>query len=159
MMKKIFFLFSLVLSTLFAAAQPPAGDAAKGTVYGGAMPSGNTVTVQQLQSLMNAKVASRQIRTKISGVVVEVCKKEGCWVKLQSPDGTVTVRMKDESFKVPLALNGKNVIVDGIVEVKETSVAELKHLAQDAGKSKVEIDAIKQPKKEVSVIAKSVQVV
>jgi hypothetical protein len=35
----------------------------------------------------------------------------------------------------------------------------LKHLAEDAGKSKAEIDAIKQAKREIVVEAKSVQVV
>jgi hypothetical protein len=159
MMKKIFFLFSLILSSLFAVAQPPAGDATKGTVYGEKMPGGSVVTVQQLHNLMNAKSSARQIRTKISGVVAEVCKKEGCWIKIQSPDGTTMVKMKDHSFKVPLSLNGKNVIIDGIVEIKETPVSELKHLAEDAGKSKAEIDAIKQAKREIVVEAKSVQVV
>jgi hypothetical protein len=43
--------------------------------------------------------------------------------------------------------------------MKTTSVAELKHYAEDAKKSKEEIDAIKEPKKEIRVMAKGIVVV
>jgi hypothetical protein len=51
------------------------------------------------------------------------------------------------------------VIIDGKVELKTTSVAELKHYAEDAKKSKEEIDAIAKPEKEVRVLAKGIVVV
>lgn len=68
------------------------------------------------------------------------------------------VRMKDHSYFVPLALNGKEVVIDGIAEEKTTSVAQLKHYAEDANKSKAEIDAIKEPKREIVVQAKGILV-
>ncbi|HJV20168.1 MAG TPA: hypothetical protein VJ552_09855 [Sediminibacterium sp.] len=40
-----------------------------------------------------------------------------------------------------------------------TSVDELKHYAADAKKSKAEIDAITQPKKEIRLVAKGIKVV
>jgi hypothetical protein len=40
--------------------------------------------------------------------------------------------------------------------MKTTSVAELKHYAEDAKKTQAEIDAIKEPKKEVRVTAKGI---
>jgi hypothetical protein len=43
--------------------------------------------------------------------------------------------------------------------MKTTSVAELKHYAEDAKKSQAEIDAIKEPQKEVRVTAKGIVIV
>lgn len=68
------------------------------------------------------------------------------------------VKMKGHSFFVPLALNGKEVVIDGMAEEKETSVEQLKHYAEDANKTKEEIAAIKEPKKEIIVEAKGVLV-
>jgi len=43
--------------------------------------------------------------------------------------------------------------------MKTISVAELKHYAEDAKKSKEEIDAIKEPQKEMKITAKGITVV
>ena len=45
-----------------------------------------------------------------------------------------------------------------MAEEKETSVEQLKHYAEDANKTKEEIAAIKEPKKEIIVEAKGVLV-
>jgi hypothetical protein len=75
--------------------------------------------------------------------VLEVCPNKGCWLKLELPDGQqATVKMKDYGFFVPLAAKGKTVVIDGTVALKTTPVSELKHFAEDAKKSKAEIDAI-----------------
>jgi hypothetical protein len=66
--------------------------------------------------------------------------------------------MKDHSFFVPVSMQGKTIVVDGTATLKETSVDMLKHYAEDAGKSKAEIDAITQPKKEITVQAKGILV-
>ena len=55
-----------------------------------------------------------------------------------------------------VSAKGKTVVIDGKVEIKTTSVAELKHYAEDAKKSKEEIDAITKPEKEVRVMAKGI---
>lgn len=83
---------------------------------------------------------------------------EGCWIKIQSPDGKMMVKMKDHKFTVPVALNGKTVMIEGIAEEKVTPVDELRHYAKDAGKSQSEIDAIINPKREIVVTAKGVRV-
>jgi tRNA/tmRNA/rRNA uracil-C5-methylase (TrmA/RlmC/RlmD family) len=78
---------------------------------------------------------------------------------MKNSDGNIMVRMKDHKWFVPTALNGKTIVLEGTAEIKETSVAQLKHYAEDAGKSKAEIDAIKEPKKEVLVQAKGIVVI
>jgi hypothetical protein len=87
-----------------------------------------------------------------------VCTKEGCWLKLETAQGKMMVKMKDHAFLVPVDINGKEVIVDGTAKMKVTSVKELQHYAEDAGKTKEEIAAIKEPKKEIVVNAKGILV-
>jgi hypothetical protein len=55
-------------------------------------------------------------------------------------------------------MNGKTIVVDGTATLKETSVEMLKHYAADANKTKAEIDAIKEPKKEITMQAKGILV-
>ena len=66
--------------------------------------------------------------------------------------------MKDHKFMVPLSRNGKTIVADGIATLKETSVEMLRHYAEDAGKSKQESEAIKEPKKEITMQAKGILV-
>lgn len=97
---------------------------------------------------------------KVKAKIVEVCPKKGCWVKLELNNGqTAMVKMKDYGFFLPLAAKGKTVVIEGEFKMKTTSVAELKHYAEDAKKTQEEIDAIKEPQKEVKVLAKGIVVV
>jgi hypothetical protein len=66
--------------------------------------------------------------------------------------------MKDHSFFVPVSMNGKTIVADGTATLKETSVEMLRHYAEDGGKSKEEIAAIKEPKKEIVLQAKGILV-
>ena len=77
---------------------------------------------------------------------------------METADGAMMIKMKDHAFLVPLSMNGKTIVVDGIATLKETSVEMLKHYAEDAGKSKEEIAAIKEPKKEITMQAKGILV-
>ena len=81
--------------------------------------------------------------SKFSGLVTEVCKVKGCWMKLQLGDGKETmVKFKDYGFFVPKELVGKEVIVNGLAFVEEMNVKDQRHYARDAGKSDEEIAAI-----------------
>jgi DNA-directed RNA polymerase subunit F len=108
-----------------------------------------------------AKLKSTEtIDTKIKAKIVDVCPKKGCWLKLQVNDSTTAmVKMKDYGFFLPVAAKGKTVVLDGEVKMKTTSVAELKHYAEDAKKSKEEIAAITKPEKEIRVTAKGIVIV
>jgi hypothetical protein len=92
------------------------------------------------------------------GKVTEVCKMEGCWLRMETETGSMLIKMKDHAFLVPLSMNGKIIVAEGIATLKETSVEMLKHYAEDGGKSKEEIDAIKEPKKEITMQAKGIVV-
>ena len=103
--------------------------------------------------------STNTLNVKVSGKVVEVCKAEGCWLRMETANGSMMIKMKDHAFLVPLSMNGKTIVADGTVTLKETSVEMLRHYAEDAGKSKEEIDAIKAPKKEITMQAKGILVI
>lgn len=158
-MRKLFFTLFVAGLGFAAQAQPPAGDAKPGDTYGEKVTADGAVSLQDVATKLNAG-GTDAVDLKVKAKVVDVCSKKGCWITLELADGqTAMVKMKDYGFFLPLAAKGKTVVIDGQVSLKTTSVAELKHYAEDAKKSKEEIDAITEPKKEVRVMAKGIVVV
>jgi pectate lyase len=155
-MKKMMLALTTICIGFAVNAQPPKVPAKAGTSFGSKTTADNAITVEQLYAKMSNK--STSVPVKLKGKVTEVCKEMGCWIKIQSEKGDMTVRMKDHSFFVPLELSGKTVVIDGIAEEKLTSVDELRDVAQDGGKSKAEVAKITQPKREIVVQAKGVLV-
>ena len=79
------------------------------------------------------------INLKFKSTINEVCKKKGCWMKLDLSGGQESmVRFKDYGFFVPKDIDGKEVIVEGKAYVTKISVDQLKHYAKDGGKSEEE---------------------
>lgn len=157
-MKKniLFFLIGIILAEPVLLAQETK-SAKPGVVYGNF--SDKQITPVHVNDL-EKKIADTKYEGPVKGKVVEVCKAMGCWAKLERQDGsTVLIKVKDHEFAMPEDIVGKTVVADGIAEIKETSVSMLKHYAEDAGKSKEEIDRIKEPKKEVVVSVKGVKVI
>ncbi|BAV08023.1 protein of unknown function [Filimonas lacunae] len=155
---KFFFLFLLsgICNLAAVLAQPPQGNASVGSIYGDSITTEGVVAISNLpQKLQSGEKAQVKVRAK----VLDVCPKKGCWMKLEVNDSTTAfVKMKDYGFFVPLAIKGKTVIIEGESFVKETSVQELKHYAEDAKKPKAEIDAITTPKKEIRLTASGIRV-
>lgn len=154
-MKKIFFA-SLLLVTLSATAQTKEKvPAAKGVVYGVVAEEKAPATPDEI----SARLVNNQYEGQLKAKVVEVCKAEGCWIKVQRKDGSaMLVRAKDHAFLMPENIVGRTVLIEGSATVKETSEEMRKHYAEDAGKSKEEIAKIKGPEKDVQFAAKGVKV-
>ena len=156
-MKKFIFATLVALSLTAVQAQPPAGEAKVGEYYGEKISADGAISIAEIPAKLEN---TESIDTKIRAKVLDVCPKKGCWVKLQVNDSTTAfVKMKDYAFFLPSAVKGKTVVLDGTARVKTVSVAELKHYAEDAKKSKAEIDAITQPEKEISFLANGIVVV
>ncbi|MBT8375634.1 MAG: DUF4920 domain-containing protein [Bacteroidia bacterium] len=86
------------------------------------------------------------ISAKMKGTINEVCSVKGCWMTLKMDDEhQVRVTFKDYGFFMPLDASG-DVVINGKAYVSETSVEDLKHYAEDAGKTEEEIAAITEPK-------------
>jgi len=136
---------------------PDHTNAAKGGKhFGTAVTANNAVPYDKVM----AKMANADsLNMKVTGKVMEVCQKKGCWMTLVSdkpgyPEMRVT--FKDYAFFMPKDLSGKRVVVDGFARVETTSVDMLRHFAEDAKKSPQEIAAITEPKREVSFEAAGV---
>jgi Domain of unknown function (DUF4920) len=155
-MKNLFILSVLIVSAIAVMGQPPTGKAKKGMIFGEKTTADGAITVNQLTRLVSE---DKPLDVKVEGRVMDVCTKEGCWLKLEmAQGGTMMVKMKDHAFLVPVSLNGKEVVVDAVAKLNVTSVAELQHYAEDAGKSKEAIAAITEPKKEIVLTAKGILV-
>lgn len=154
-MKKIFLLIPVLALAFSTMGQPPKGLANKGMTFGVKTTESGAINVDELASLLQEKPG---VDVKVKGKVVEVCKAEGCWIKMETSNGPMMIKMKDHSFVVPLDMKGKMIVALGTATYKETSVDMLKHYAEDAGKSKEEIAAIKEPKKETTMQATGIVV-
>ena len=154
-MKKILIAAAALVLSFNSNAQDEA-TAKPGTVFGAVSEKGTVVTANELET----KMVDNKYDGKVKGKVVEVCKAMGCWAKIQKEDGsTIMIKVKDHEFAMPLDIVGKVVVAEGSAELKETSVNMLKHYAEDAGKSKEEVDKIKEPKKELLMTIKGVKVI
>ena len=66
------------------------------------------------------------------------------------------VKFKDYGFFMPKDIVGKTVIMEGVAYRETTSVEELRHYAEDEGKSKEEIEKITEPQVELKFMASGV---
>ena len=96
----------------------------------------------------------------VMATVEEVCQMKGCWMSVSGPDlnEPIFVKFKDYGFFVPKDISGQEVVMRGVAHRQQTSVEELRHYAKDAGKSQEEIDAITEPKEEITFMASGVLV-
>ncbi|WP_460674981.1 DUF4920 domain-containing protein [Larkinella ripae] len=124
--------------------------------HGKKITTDNAVSTTELAAKLGDQKA---IETKVEGTVESVCQVKGCWIRVKTADNqTMLVRFRDYGFFVPKDIAGKNVVFEGTAETKTTSVAELRHYAEDAGKSKEEIAKITEPVKAITFMADGVVV-
>ncbi len=152
---KFLFVIMLTLTSIIGFAQIK--PATKGAKYG----AGTTATGALEVNLVEEKLATADSYTgKIKGTVISVCEKKGCWMKLAQADGEgIMIKFKDYKFFMPKDIVGKDVVLDGVAKKTVTDIATQRHYAEDAGKTKEEIEKITQPKTEIEFIAKGVLVV
>jgi len=94
---------------------------------------------------------------KIQGKIISTCPMKGCWMKMNVNNDTLLVRFKDYGFFVPkTGSEGKSVIINGKLSIDTLSVGQLKHYAEDAGKTKYEIFLITKPEITLSFLADGV---
>lgn len=72
---------------------------------------------------------------QVEGVVDAVCQKRGCWMVLRDGAAHARVLMKDHAFAVPVDARGKRARVEGVLERRTFSPAQVQHLEEDAGRS------------------------
>lgn len=96
---------------------------------------------------------------KIEGEILSSCPMKGCWIKIRSEEDTILVRFKDYGFFVPKnGIDGDRAIVNGKMSIETLSVEQLRHYAEDAGKSQEEINKIKDPQVSLTFLADGVYI-
>lgn len=117
----------------------------------------NPISFADLMGKMNQQDT---VKTHLKAKVEGVCQVKGCWMNLVPTEGTtdesIFVKFKDYAFFMPLDLAGSEVIIDGIAYREVTSVDELRHYAEDEGKSPEEIAKITEPEEELKFMADGV---
>ena len=116
--------------------------------------------VVEMGDVLTALEGEKEVKTTMKARVSEVCQVKGCWMTLDSKASAepMVVKFQDYGFFVPKDISGKEVIIEGTAYKEVTPVEELRHYAEDAGKSKEEIAAITQPKEELKFMATGVLV-
>ena len=95
----------------------------------------------------------------ITGEIIDVCPKKGCWMNVKVDTDTVFVKFKDYGFFVPKSgVEGKQVLKSGKIFKDTISVERLRHYAEDAKKSIDEIEAINTPEYKINMIASGVAI-
>ena len=114
-------------------------------VYGAALDAQSVLTINDLATSFSTMKKTDTLFTKVQGTIKEVCSKKGCWMTLDmGNEKDLMVRFKDYGFFMPLEAKG-DVIINGFATISETSVEDLKHYAEDAGATELEVEAIVAP--------------
>jgi hypothetical protein len=118
-----------------------------------------SIPYAQLVAKMNT---SDSLEIKVVGTVTGVCQAKGCWMTIVSKDDpsntSMFVKFKDYAFFMPKDLAGRQVVMQGKAFREVTSVDELRHYAEDEGKSAADIAKITQPKTELKFMASGVMI-
>lgn len=115
--------------------------------FGAPVAATNVLTKEQMLQKYAKLKKGDTIQVKFRSKIGSVCKKKGCWMKMDLASGKESfIRFKDYGFFVPLNADGSTAIVSGKAFIDVVSVDELKHYEKDAGKSQAEIDKITEPK-------------
>ncbi|WP_124980561.1 DUF4920 domain-containing protein [Nonlabens xiamenensis] len=121
--------------------------------YGAELSADPAMTSSELASKYAQMKEGDTLSVTVKGTIADVCPNKGCWVKLPVGQDTAFVKFKDYAFFLPKNGQGKEVVLEGVAYKSVTPVDELKHYAEDAGKSQAEIDAIDKDKVTLSFLA------
>ncbi len=125
--------------------------------YGQSISSQEIIDNNEVKTLYEGLRERDSIYITFKAEVAEVCQVKGCWMEVNLPENTKTrVTFKDYGFFVPKDLSGEEVVIGGWAFSQVVSVEELKHYAEDAGKTEKEIALINQPVKRYQLVADGV---
>lgn len=125
--------------------------------FGDKISEKNAISKEEMLAKYKSLKSGDTLTVKLSTKINEICQNKGCWMTLDLGDEkNAFVKFKDYAFFVPMNAQKREAVVEGKAFVEETSVAELKHYAEDEGKSAEEIAKITEPKTEYKFLANGV---
>lgn len=99
------------------------------------------------------------VHMKVTGRIKNVCQVKGCWMNVFDPKDeqkNLFVQFENYGFFMPKQSSGHHVVMDGFAYKEVIPVDELRHYAEDDGKSPEEIANITEPKEEFKFMARGV---
>ena len=120
--------FPTLAATLVIALFATAAAAAD---FGAPMPDGEAIDIATAAADPAALTGEPAL---YRGRITEVCRKQGCWVVLESDGHSARVMAKDHGFSVPEDASGE-AIAYGVLEVEPVSPEHARHLVEDDGAS------------------------
>ena len=113
----------------------------------------------KIESTYSEKIENNFDLNNISGEIIDVCPKKGCWMNVKVDTDTVFVKFKNYGFFVPkTGIEGKQILMSGKIFRDTISVERLRHYAEDAKQTKEEIDLITEPEYKINMIAEGVAI-
>jgi hypothetical protein len=154
-MKKYWSIVMLLCVVAFSAsAQGKKEKAGKDSKYGAAITKDGAEDVTTMPEKMKGQQSAQ---VKIKGTAKSVCQVKGCWMTTDLGNGkTMRIRFKDYAFFMPKDAAGQIFYAQGKISWDTTSVSQLRHYAEDAGKSQQEIEKITEPAVELVFLAEGV---
>ena len=153
----IFLVMALMFSVSCKNNDKPLVSDEQGQYFGEQINDEGAISYSELVAKMDQ---SEEVEAVVIGKVGSVCQAKGCWMNIVDSDGGTSeemfVKFKDYGFFMPLDIAGKEVIMRGKAYKEETSVDELRHYAEDEGKSAEEVAAITEPIVELKFMADGV---
>lgn len=123
-------------------------------VFGAATTPDGAITVSEVAKQLGK---ADSLRLKVKGDITSCCQSKGCWMTMPlTGDDEMMVKFKDYKFFVPKNSAGKEAVVDGWVYRELVSVEDLRHYAEDEGKSEDEIAKITKPEERITFMADGV---
>lgn len=122
----LFTLFVLIATSL---------DAAE-TTFGKGVHLNETTAISAILDNPDAYIGKT---VKISGMILEVCARRGCWIYVAGDrEGEkIQVKVTDGEIVFPMSVSGRMAAVEGMVEElklsREEMIRYLKHLAEEKG--------------------------
>ncbi|HFA50651.1 MAG TPA: DUF4920 domain-containing protein [Bacteroidetes bacterium] len=157
MLRNLFFL--LIMASAVASCNSQPDDTTKETgqpqSFGKLITPDNAIPYAEMVAKMEN---AESMNVKVKGTVQAVCQAKGCWMNINDAQASneTFVQFEDYGFFMPKDISGREVILEGKVYKEETPVDQLRHFAEDEGKSKEEIEAITEPVEEMKFMATGV---
>ena len=150
-----FFILTLCLFIFSCSNVPKSVMTADGEQFGEPITKKGVITFENMVKKVGK---DGSFEGKVVGNIESVCQVKGCWMNIVSDkiDDEMFVKFKDYGFFMPLNSTGKKVIMQGKAYKETTSVADLRHYAEDEGLSKEEIAKITEPEEELKFMANGV---
>jgi hypothetical protein len=157
---KNFLIVSLTATVLFSCGEDKSENSIElGKSYGPVkVDTADAMNVKEMIEAFDEK-KGEQAFTFIAPID-EVCSKAGCWINIDKGNGeTFMVRFKDHFTIPPKTKIGTQAYLHGIAYMDTISVDLLRHFAEDAGKSKEQIEKITKPEFELNFEADGITLV